>query len=317
MKSIIYLLLFVLFLTSNAFACDYCLVAQGISPLETFKGAGIRINERYLILNRVYHGTDKLTNPGDKEEFWTTEFTGFYGVTEDIILMATIPVRKTSQNGELHMETMTLDASGQGGQTGLGDVSIMGRYSFFKKHTIDSATAIAGLLGIKFPTGKTNGRTDSGADFLDSHMQLGTGSVDPLVGLSLSHSIMRFSLSANLLGIITTEGKAGDVKHQFGNTLNYDLTAKYRVYPTVFGMESPQIFLAIGFNGETTGGEKEDGVKLVDSGGSTVYLSPGVQVVVAPRWIFELSYQDAIYHNLYGTQPGPDYRMSGGITYLF
>jgi hypothetical protein len=62
---------------------------------------------------------------------------------------------------------------------------------------------------------------------------------------------------------------------------------------------------------------KEDGVTVPDSGGNTVYLSPGLQFVFAPHWVFEFSYQHAIYHNLYGTQLGETYKTIGGVTYLF
>lgn len=308
----------VVLLIDWGFACDFCLLSQGISPLESFRGAGIRVNERYTLLNSAYKGTEKISNPGSKEEFWSTEFTGFYSVSEDLTFLAVVPLKKTKMNGELMVNpngTMDLDPM-KGGESGLGDVALLGRYTFFKSNTIDATTAFAGLLGVKFPTGRTNGKTDDGMEYLDSHLQLGTGSTDFLLGLSFSHVIHRFSLSANLLGTITTEGKYGDTKHQFGNTLNYDLTAKYRVYPDVPATE-PQLSLALGVNGELRGKEKADGGEDPNSGGHTIYLSPGVQVVIAPHWMFEFSYQHAIYHNLYGIQGGENYKVHSGVTYLF
>lgn len=311
---------FLVSFTSLSFSCDFCILSQGISPLETVKGAGIRINERYTLLNEVYKGTEKVTNPGAKEEFWTTEITGFYTVTEDLMLLGVVPYKITKLDGHLHVHAngdIEVHSDMKGEQSGLGDVALLGRYTFFKTHTIDATTAVAGILGVKFPTGKTDGKTNDGMEFLDSHLQLGTGSTDYLVGLSLSHAIQKFSLSANLLGIIATEGKAGNTKHQFGNMLNYDLTAKYRVYPDIFAPLGPQIFLAMGINGEVRDKEKTEGVEDPNSGGNTTYLSPGLQVVFAPHWVVELSYQHAVYHNLYGTQLGETYRAVGGVTYLF
>lgn len=311
---------FLVSFTSLSFSCDFCILSQGISPLETVKGAGIRINERYTLLDEVYKGTGKVKNPGAREEFWTTEFTGFYGVTEDLMLLGVIPYKKTKLDGHLHVHAdgdIEVHSDMKGEQSGLGDIALLGRYTFFKTHTIDTTTTIAGLLGVKLATGKTDGKTADGAEFLDSHLQLGTGSTDYLVGLSLSHAIQKFSLSVNLLGIIATEGKAGNTKHQFGNMLNYDLTAKYRVYPDIFAPLGPQIFLAMGINGEVREKEKTEGVEDPNSGGNTTYLSPGLQVVFAPHWVVELSYQHAVYHNLYGTQLGETYRAVGGVTYLF
>lgn len=303
-------------------ACDFCLLSQGISPLETqSSNSGIRVNERYTLVDKAYEGTGRFTiSPAAKEEFWTTEFTGFYGVTEDLTILAVIPIRKTSLNGEMVVHDdgeVEMQPDMKGTESGLGDVVAIGRYTFFKKHTLDSTTALAVVAGIKFATGKTDGKTDDGAEFLDAHLQLGTGSTDFLLGLSLSHALQRLSLSTNVLGSITTVGKTGDKNHRFGNALNYDLTAKYRVYPTGVAAAGEQLFFAFGVNGELRGREKEDGAVLKDSGGHTIYASPGIQLVMDSRWVFELLYQQAVYHNLYGKQLGENYKANCAVTYLF
>ncbi|MBI3755222.1 MAG: transporter [Deltaproteobacteria bacterium] len=310
---------FLVSLTGLSFSCDFCILSQGISPLETMHGGGIRVNERYTLLDNVYKGTGKAANPGVKEEFWTTEVTGFYGVTEDFMLLGIVPYKKTKMNGELIVnDDGTLDKDPMtGSRSGLGDIALLGRYSFVKIHSLDTTTTVAGIAGVKFATGSTNGKTSDGMEYLDSHIQLGTGSTDILLGVSLNHSVRRFSISANLLDVIPGKGKFGDTSHKFGNTLNYDLTAKYRVYPDVFAPLGPQIFLALGVNGELRGKETVDGATDPNSGGNTTYLSPGVQLVFAPHWVFELSYQHAVYHNLNGTQLGEKYKTTGGVTYLF
>ena len=308
-----------LFMTNASFACDFCLLSQGISPLDTMKGTGIKISERYTVLDQVYQGTSEKANPGAKETHWTTELTGFYGITPDFMVLAVIPYKNGMTTGELRQNpdgTLDLDTGGAGRASGLGDVALLGRYTFLKKETPDTTTVMAGVAGIKFATGNTNARTNSG-EFLDSHLQPGTGSTDYLLGLSYSHSLQRLSFSANLLGTITTEGKFGTTKHEFGNALNYDASGKYRIAPEAFSPTKPQLFAALGINGEVRQREKEDGVAVPDSGGNTVYLSPGLQLVLAPHWVVEASYQHAIYHKLNGTQLGETYKAITGVTYLF
>ncbi|MBI5238291.1 MAG: hypothetical protein HY887_07715 [Deltaproteobacteria bacterium] len=306
---------------TGSYACDFCILSQGISPLETLKGSGIRVNQRYALVNKVYEGAGKITvSPEAKEEYWTTEFTGFYGITEDLTLLGVVPLRKTSLDGHLHVHAdgeAEVHPDMSGGESGLGDIAVLGRYSFFKRHALDSTTTTAALAGIKFATGKTDGKTDDGSQYLDAHLQLGTGSTDYLLGMSFNHALQRLSLSANLLGTITTHGKAGDKEHRFGHALNYDLTAKYRAYPSGAGPIGPQLFLALGVNGELRDREKEEGVKLTNSGGHTAYVSPAVQLVMASRWVFELSYQQAAYHNMNGKQLGENYKANGAVTYLF
>jgi hypothetical protein len=302
-----------------ALACDFCLLSQGISPLDTMKGTGIKATERYTLMDQVYQGASKQTNPGAKEDHWTTELTGFYGVTPKFMVIAVVPYKKGTTSGELDLATdpVGLDTAGAGKASGIGDVALMGRYTFLKQENPDTTNVMAGLFGIKLATGKTDARTADGAGFLDSHIQPGTGSTDYLLGISYIHSLTRFSVSANLLGTITSAGKVGDIKHEFGNALNYDVTGKYRVYPEAFSPAKPQYFVALGINGELREREKMDGDTMPDSGGNTTYLSPGVQLVLAPHWVIEATYQWAVLHNLYGTQMGETYKAIGGVSYLF
>ena len=288
-------------------ACDFCKLSQGISPLDTMKGTGIKISERYTLLDQLYQGSGKITNDGTREAHWTTELTGFYGITPEFMAMAVLPYKSGRTN----------DTMGAGSASGLGDIALMGRYTFVKSETADATTVMAGLAGVKFATGNTDAKGYDGTTTLDSHMQPGTGSTDYLLGLSYSRSLSRLSVSANALGTIAKEGKFGTIRHRFGNALNYDVTGKYRVAPEAFEPAKPQVFAALGINGEVRRQEKEDGVAVADSGGNTVYLSPGLQLVLAPNWVVDLSYQHAIYHNLKGTQLGETYKVVSGITYLF
>ena len=310
---------FLLSASGAGFACDFCLLSQGISPLDTMKETGMKISERYTVLDEVYQGASEKANPGAKESHWATELTGFYGITPEFMVMAVVPYKKGKTTGEadMTMDPPMVDRAAAGDASGLGDIALMGRYTFLKKETPDTTSVMAGLFGIKFATGKTDAKTSDGLSYLDSHLQPGTGSTDYLLGLSYSHALQRFSLSVNLLGTITTEGKFGDTKHQFGNALNYDVSGKYRIAPEAFAPTKPQLFVALGLTGELREREKEDGVAVPDSGGNTVYLSPGLQLVLVPHWVVELSYQRAVYHNLYGTQLGESYKAVSGVTYLF
>jgi hypothetical protein len=67
-KQFIYVIIMLLLMVPiSSFACDFCLLSQGISPLDTMKGPGIKISERYTLLDKVYQGTSEQSNPGAKE----------------------------------------------------------------------------------------------------------------------------------------------------------------------------------------------------------------------------------------------------------
>ncbi len=299
-------------------ACDYCLLGQGISPLQTQTGAGIRVSPRYTLLDNVYDGDNEVSNPGVKEKYWTTDVAGFYSVNDRLLVLVNVPLRKTDGDGELvdgpNGEPEREDSTG--GASGLGDVSVLARYRLFARHSPLGSTLIAGVVGIKLPTGSTNQHNDQG-EYLDSHLQLGTGSTDALLGLSFDHAMDRASLSANALFSFAGDGETGDQSHRFGNSVNYDVTAKYRIAPAGMAPEQSAWFASLGINGEAREHEHLDGDRVGDSGGHTVYVTPGLQWVVQSRWIVEATYQYAVYHDLNQTQLGEDYRLFGSVTYLF
>ena len=213
-------------------------------------------------------------------------------------------------------EGMSMFMEGKG--IGLGDIALMGRYTFYKRHELASTTLVAGQLGVKLPTGATD-KKDNMGNFMDAHIQPGTGSTDVLLGLNLSHAAGRFTASSNLLYFISGEGKAGDSKHKFGGMLNYDMTGVYRIYPAT--PPGPTVSLALGIAGEWRGDETQDGANI-GGNGHVVYLNTGLLFIPHPKWILELNYRPAIYHDLPASptgeeQMGEDYKTVLSLTHLF
>lgn len=304
--------------TGPARACDFCLIHQGISPLETLTGAGVRVDQRYTLLDSVYQGSHEIANPGAQEQFWTTDLSGFYSVSEGLLFAVNVPLRVTRVDGHLHMHEdgeVELHPD-RGGDKGLGDVSVIARYTFVRRHTLNSTTLLALTGGVKLPTGSTTGRTDDG-EFLDAHTQLGTGSTDWLLGLSFNYARARLSFSGNALLSMNGRGEAGDEDHEFGNSANYDVTARYRIFPAIIGESANAFFASIGVAGEARAKEEENGRTAPDSGGHTIYVTPGVQLNVGPNWVAEVSWHQAIYHDLNAIQSGENYKVFGSLTYLF
>ncbi len=326
-------------------ACDYCLISQGASPLDTINGRGLRITERYTYLNSVYDGSRELANPGASESYYTTEVQGFWSPRPWLTLIGVVPFRVTQVDGHLehegghqhhdeaaeggegehghedHDHDADLDPAvrgvedQQGGDGGLGDISLLLRARVFQHHTLATTTTVALLAGIKTPSGGTRGRADNG-DFLDAHLQLGTGSTDGLFGASMSHARGRWSLNANLLGAIKGQGEAGAHDYDYGDALNYDLTARYRVSPSTLGAATQQWFLSCGLAGEVRNPEQEAGSRILDSGGHVLFVQPGLQMRLGARWSFEFYAQVPIHHDLVGTQLGEDLKVLGSINVM-
>ena len=300
-----------------SFSCDYCQLSQGLSPLQSTTGMGLRVDERYVVLDKMYNGTQKVDNPGNKETHLVTQFTGFYSVNPDLTVLAVVPyARRTMKEWHEHhhdeMELVTGDASG------VGDITLAGRYAFFRRHDLDSTTILAGLAGAKLPTGSTNARDDAGR-YMDAHVQPGTGSVDVLLGLNFNHAVDRFTLASNALFSVNNEGKTGNAKHQFGNQFAYDVTGLYRIHPAT--PPGQTLSLALGVAGEWRDKEKIAGVAPDGLNGHVIYLNTGLWFMPHPQWIMELNYRPAVYHNLPASpssaQLGEDYKVTLSLTTLF
>ena len=143
-------------------------------------------------------------------------------------------------------------------------------------------------------------------------MQLGTGSADLLIGGGGLVARDRLALATNVLASVPSTGAHG---HRFGNSLNYDATLRYRIYPAEVDVR--ELFVGLGLYGELRGHETEDGETVEDSGGHVLYLGPTLQINLTETLSLEGSYNYPVLHRLNGRQLGEDYRLTGGAMMLF
>jgi hypothetical protein len=123
-----------------------------------------------------------------------------------------------------------------------------------------------------------------------------------------------WSIGANVLAGIRGPG-TGYAGHVYGDNLNYDITARYRVYPN--DMTDPTIFAALGIRGEWRGYELQDGQRIDDSGGDVTYIAPGFQIFISPTFSFDATVWVPLFHALNGNQIGETYKFLSGIQYVF
>ena len=173
-----------------------------------------------------------------------------------------------------------------------------------------STIMLAVQAGIKLPTGKAEERMPDG-QLVDPHLQIGTGSTDFLIGTNFLYGKNRFAITGNFLYSIKTKGKTG---YRFGNDMNYDIEARYKVFES--GVGRNMIMLNGGFYGEYKAQELQDNVILDNSGGNTVYISAGLDYFITPYFLLDLQFQKPVYYHLYGIQDGETFRVKSGIQFL-
>ena len=101
---------------------------------------------------------------------------------------------------------------------------------------------------------------------------------------------------------------------EFGNRVSYDGTIKYRVYPRRYPGRST--FLLVELNGRWQGRANANGQPVFDSGGHSIYISPGVQFLWRQNLILEGGVQLPVRRSFNGNQLETDYTVLVGLRYI-
>ena len=253
---------------------------------------------------------ERINNPRDLEAtIFEEDLTVVYGATRDLTLGVTVPVvqkrlRFLAPDGT-HRELTN---------EGLGDLMLSGAYRFFRRDVPLGTTQFSLLGALKLPTARSS-QTDpntplfTGANDLKlpKDLQLGTGSVDGVFGMGGFQNFDRLSF----YGSLQYKANSGANDFKAGNTFFYDFTTDY-----VF-LKSRNVFLVLELNGAVTEKAEAGGRKVTDSGGHSIFISPGIVYLPIPQLILETSIQVPILQNLNGRQLAPDFSMVVGARYLF
>ncbi len=301
--------------------CDYCIGSESLTPIEAGQ-TDISYNIRYLRNDGLYQAAQPVADEGNSIETFVTHQLSFVysfgntfsalievpfvsrsesGLTSPIGVVGQAPNTKTLQ--PLHATTPSLYADRN---SGLADIRIVGRYKFFSQNEISCSL----LAGVKLPTGNTTATNIEG-EKLDAHLQAGTGSFDPIIGLATYYAANKYSIALGSLFVAPSTGADG---YRFGLNLNVNATLRYNILEIG---EASTLFAVFGFSGETHSAETQQKIEVQNTGGTTLYFSPGVRCLVNSSLALEVGFDYPFYHDLRGTQLGEAYRLVGGAQYSF
>ena len=287
--------------------CDFCMCSQGISPLE-MGGSAIRYDARYTELSHEYvNGVRVPNSTNSSETYFTNQLSFTYRVANGLSLALIVPyAHKNESSADLITGPASISNSGT------GDISLLGRYNLLADHKFGDTRILCVTGGIKFANGSTT-LTDKGQP-ADPDVQLGTGTTDFMAGAGYLLGFDDWSIGTNVLAGIRGFG-SGANGHVYGDNLNYDVTARYRVFDN--NAASPTIFGALGIRGEWRGYELQDGQRIEDSGGDVTYIAPGVQVFFTPTISLDATVWVPFVHALNGDQVAETVKVLAGLQYMF
>jgi hypothetical protein len=275
-------------------------------------GSGARFELRYdnVNQNQVRSGAGKVASwpaPGHEQELYT----------RNRYLTAGIDF-SASANWGLNLQVPYVDRShatygmafdgsdaGTSHTQSLGDVKLIARYLGLRD---EGNTGLQ--FGLKFPTGSHTQTFSGGAiagDPLDRGLQPGTGTTDAILGVfhfaSWSQNWDYFGQATVQLPLSSSDG------YKPGSALN--VTAGFRY----LGMDSlvPQVQL----NARASSRDSGANASPDDSGGKTLYVSPGVSFALGEKAKVYGFLQWPVVQNLNGYQLAPKYTFSVGTQFAF
>jgi hypothetical protein len=298
--------------------CDYCGCAQGISPLET-GSTGMRIEYTTLDLGAPYYGSAKQPNPANQNEIFQTERVSLYYRIPASPLTASLEVPYVERQSKVPQGDPSMPLIISNG-SGVGD--IIARIRYTHQHYIDESTiAYSGAFGIQLPTGQTNIKTADGG-YLDPDLQPGAGTTNFLFGGNIFWSFDRIGIGMSAsAGILTGKGAPEDSGqfHKYGNFLAGEINFRYRIIPSEVSESNLSIVLGLG--AETRGHETQGGQEITASGGSLIYLAPGLKYIISQGISADASFHIPLYQYL-GWDPisgnfqmGESYRFVAGMQF--
>lgn len=236
---------------------------------------------------------------------WSAVSVLGYGVESDLALFGVVPyVNKR------------LELTANGGRRarradGLGDIGLFGRYTVLSKNWPQRTFRIAPFAGLELPTGDDDESDAFGR--LPASVQPGSGSWDPFGGIVLTYQTLDFQIDAQAGYKANTE--ANDFA--FGDVGRLDASLQYRLWPRELGGGIPGfLYGVLEANLIHQGKNESAGADDPDSGGTTVFLVPGLQYVTK-RWIIEAAVQIPVVQDLNGTALEKDYVVRAGFRFNF
>lgn len=253
---------------------------------------GIRFGLTYDIneLSDFIQGDRTLSNTFLKRETHSVIGQLDIRITDSLSVSVLIPYSRLTERNTQTRGTFKAN--------GLSDISVWTSYLLYNK----KQTTISIAAGIKLPTGETNIKESLGIFDLPLSLQPGTGSVDFMIASAMK-SAFRFrpSLIYSFSGIykINTTGKryAAHEEYKYSNEL--DLYAGLSEEVLLFNqLVTPQLQVRVNHFGE----HQISGNPNPNTGGTWIFLSPGLAWAPTPQLSFNFRGQWPLHRSVKGFQ---------------
>jgi hypothetical protein len=314
----------VAFNVRDAVCCDPCGVHSSVQVpgiMNALRTTGLKpsawtlgVSEQFSTFN-VRNENDLRTTNTDLElirNLSVTQFSLAYNLSSQVALQLNAPIVVRNYD---HFERFS---KVRDTEAGLGDVSALTTFSPYSYTELEERFFIAGVFGVKLPTGDTGSLSrvandDSGS--ADVRIQgrgltLGTGSVDLPVGLVTYGRSGRLQIFGSAQYTFRTEGAAD---YRFANDLAWSIAPGWLF---VLG-EEESLSCSMVFSGEDKGSDSLAGDNLPRTAVHNLYLGPELFYALNNKLSVQLGIDLPIAIDVGGAAVEPETRSRLSFSWIF
>jgi hypothetical protein len=240
-------------------------------------------------------------------------FSLSYGATENLQIGFSFGYYYGNDIREGH-----LHGNGSYGFHDFGDVKGMTDHWITAKYRVargeEGEGSFSVLAGVKLPFGDNDQAGEDGTSNapLEASLQPGSGAIDLMIGFAYSRYLTA-DITLDTSVQYTYRGEANDFK--IGDQILFGVAAAYRFTESVLVFPQPSVFLELNVRHLAKNAEHDD--KIINSGGTVLFVSPGYRISFSDRVAFTLAIQIPVYQGLNDEQQEALFKVSTGLTFTF
>jgi hypothetical protein len=276
---------------------------ESLAPIRT-TSPGLTVYQGGAITPRFYFIKQHLGDLDVTRELLDISLS--YTPTQRLQLEAEVPISRTSFDNE--------KKSGSAG--GLGNITLWGKYRFFRTVKTYGDRQAAARFGLELPTGKKTAPTAQAVNapaFIRQQLTPISGGLSPHFDLSFSQAGGRFIFGGNVEAIARTEREG----FRMGHELRINTDFEYVLLPRDYQKPGKELFLIFETSFVTRRHGRLNGETVSGSTSTEYYLSPGLQYAADPRFVIEGSVQFPVFRNIGPQVLRTDLNLLLGVKYLF
>jgi hypothetical protein len=278
-------------------------VTKPLAPIRTTT-PGLTVYQGGAVTPRLYLIKQHLGDLDVNRQLLDVSFS--YTPTPRLQLEAEVPFSHTSFD----------DGVNSGSGAGLGNITLWGKYRFFRTVKTYGDRQAAARFGLELPTGKKTAPGESEVNvsaFVRQQLTPINGGLSPHFDLAFSQAGGRVIFGGNVEAIVRSERGGFRMGHEV--RVNTDL--EYVLLPRDYSKPGHELFTIL----ETTfihrGFGRLESSAVPGSNSTEFYLSPGLQYAAAPQFVIEGSVQLPVIRNTGPQALRTDYNILLGVRYLF